>query len=69
MTNSVKCSVCGSDTYRDDDLHWLFCKNSECSESWENTERAEEYDYALENHERELRERALENGESPLVDE
>ena len=31
-----KCDLCNSDGWLDDDLHWFFCNNERCFNSWTN---------------------------------
>ncbi|MGB7379483.1 MAG: hypothetical protein WA959_23345 [Rivularia sp. (in: cyanobacteria)] len=39
----MACELCGSPTWVDDDLHWTWCKNGRCSESYSDNEKVQEY--------------------------
>ena len=44
MLEGMKCHLCGSATWRDEDLHWYWCENRECFFSQESYEYLKQYE-------------------------
>jgi hypothetical protein len=57
----MACEKCGSETWSDDDLHWQWCKNPKCFNSYNgDNERTKHYDAEIAYKERCNIERAKE---------
>lgn len=49
----MTCPKCGSKTWSDDDLHWLWCHNPKCVEFYgNNTEKMRDYNAEIAYRER-----------------
>ncbi|BAZ38665.1 hypothetical protein NIES4101_46050 [Calothrix sp. NIES-4101] len=41
------CHLCGSETWIDEDLHWVWCHNPKCRENWNNREKQKDFQEAV----------------------
>jgi hypothetical protein len=39
----MACHICGSTTWIDEDLHWVWCDNPKCRESYSNEKKFQEF--------------------------
>lgn len=57
----MACHICGSTTWNDDDLHWLWCDNPKCRESYSNEEKLQEFFRAIEERDRDRESRGYDD--------
>lgn len=58
----MRCELCSSEMWSDDDLHWWWCYNPKCSLHYGNNEKTNEYFVEVHEKDQRMRERALEDG-------
>jgi hypothetical protein len=61
QTGDMTCEKCGASTWSDDDLHWTWCNNPKCFNSYNaNNERTRDYTKEIADRERRNIERGKE---------